>query len=123
MFGGTLLHSLDHVVIEGLPTEMPSQVEVDVGPLETLGAAIHVKDIAVPAGLTVLTDAEVLVATVAAPRVAEEVEVEEEEAPAASKRKRKGRKRNPRPMFEKAVGEGSSPPQLIPGLGQGDGGR
>jgi large subunit ribosomal protein L25 len=83
-FGGTLLHSLDHITVEGLPMEIPSQVEVDVSSLETLEAAIHVKDMAVPADLTVLTDPELLVAMVAPPRAAEEVvAVEEEAVPAA----------------------------------------
>ncbi|MFQ6019323.1 MAG: 50S ribosomal protein L25 [Dehalococcoidia bacterium] len=83
-FGGTLLHSLGHITVEGLPAEIPSEVEVDVGSLETLESALHVADLALPPGLTVLTDPEVVVATVVPPKVEEEVvpveEEEEEEA-------------------------------------------
>ena len=83
-FGGTLLHSLGHITVEGLPADIPSQVEVDVAELATLEAAIHVRDMPVVPGLTVLTDPELLVATVVPPKVEEEVvAVEEEEVVAA----------------------------------------
>lgn len=80
-YGGTLLHSLDYITVEGLPTDIPSQVEVDVSSLESIEAYIHVSDIAVPAGLAVLTDPQLVVATVAPPKV-EEVAAPVEEAAA-----------------------------------------
>jgi large subunit ribosomal protein L25 len=82
--GGTLLHSLDYITVEALPREIPSQVEVDVSGLEGLEVAIHVRDIPVPAGLTVLTNPDLLVATVAPPRVEEAVAVEEAAAEAVA---------------------------------------
>lgn len=78
-FGGTLLHSLDYITVEGLPADIPSQVEVDVSGLESIDSYIHVSDIPVPAGLTVLTDPQLVVATVAPPKV-EEIVVAPEEA-------------------------------------------
>ena len=91
LFSGTLLHGLDSITVEGLPTEIPSHVEVDVSGLEQIDHAIHVSDLIVPANLTVLTDPELVVAKVAPPAVerVEEVEavpeeaVPAEEAPAA----------------------------------------
>jgi large subunit ribosomal protein L25 len=81
-FGGTLLHSLNHIAVEGLPAAIPSEVEVDVGTLETLEAALHVADITLPSGLTMITDPEVVVATVVPPKVeVEEVPEEEEGVP------------------------------------------
>lgn len=77
-YGGTLLHSLDYITVEGLPTDIPSQVEVDVSSLDSIGAYIHVSDMPVPPELTVLTDPQLVVATVAPPKV-EEVAVPEEE--------------------------------------------
>jgi len=87
-YGGTLLHSLDRISVEGLPTDIPSVIEVDVGGLEEIDAAIHVGELKVPAGITVLTDAEQVVAKIAPPqveKVEEEVEavVAEGEAPEA----------------------------------------
>ena len=80
-YGGTLLHSLDRISVEGLPTDIPSVIEVDVSGLEEIDAAIHVGELKVPEGITVLTDAEQVVAKVAPPQV-EKVE-EEVEAVAA----------------------------------------
>ena len=89
-YGGTLLHGLDHITVEGLPTEVPSQVEADVSGLETMDAALHVRDLAAVSGVTVLTDPDVVVATVVPPKVegvpvAEEVLAEGEEAEGAAK--------------------------------------
>jgi len=88
-YGGTLLHSLDRISVEGLPTDIPSVIEVDVSGLEEIDAAIHVGELSVPAGIAVLTDAEQVVAKIAPPHVEKvEEEVAEEaavegEAPAA----------------------------------------
>ena len=80
-YGGTLLHSLDRISVEGLPTDIPSVIEVDVAGLEEIDAAIHVGELKVPEGITVLTDPERVVAKIAPPQV-EKVE-EEVEAVAA----------------------------------------
>jgi large subunit ribosomal protein L25 len=85
--GGTLLHSLDRISVEGLPTEIPSVIEVDVSGLTEIDATIHVIDLNVPGEVEVLTDAEQVVAKVAPPHVEKEPEevaeaVEGEEAEA-----------------------------------------
>ena len=76
--GGTLLHSLDRITVEGLPTEIPSHIEVDVTSLEQIDQSVHVGDLSIPSGLTVLTNPELVVAKVAPPVVerAEEEGVE-----------------------------------------------
>jgi large subunit ribosomal protein L25 len=76
--GGTLLHSLDRITVEGLPTEIPSVIEVDVSGLEEIDATIYVSELSVPGEVTVLTDPEQVVAKVAPPQVEKEVEEEEE---------------------------------------------
>ncbi len=75
--GGTLDHVLRHLRVECLPTDLPSGFTVDVSALQ-IGQAIHVKDIPVPAGVTVLNDPELTVFAVLAPKV------EVEETPAAT---------------------------------------
>ncbi len=81
--GGTLLHSLDSITVEGLPTDIPSVIEVEVSGLEEIDASIHVGELSVPDQVTVLSDPEVVVAKIAPPHVEKEVEeevVEGEEA-------------------------------------------
>ncbi len=82
-FSGTLLHSLDYITVEALPTEIPSHIEVDVTGLEQIDQSVHVADLSVPSELTVLTNPELVVAKVAPPAV-ERVEEEEAEAAAAA---------------------------------------
>ncbi len=77
--GGILVHGLDHVTVEALPTEVPSVIEVDADGLEAIDQALHVSDLQVPEGVTILTDMEQVVAKVAPPAVEIVEEVAEEE--------------------------------------------
>jgi large subunit ribosomal protein L25 len=77
--GGTLLHSMDSISVEGLPTDIPSAIEVDVSGLEEIDAAIHVEELSVPGEVTVLSDPDMVVAKIAPPHVEKEVEEEVEE--------------------------------------------
>ncbi len=75
-YGGILVHGLDRVSVEALATEVPSFIELDVSGLEHIDAALHVSDLVVPEGVTILTDMEQVVAKVSPPAV-EKVEEEE----------------------------------------------
>jgi large subunit ribosomal protein L25 len=71
--GGILLTVLDHVDIESLPDDVPATgLEVDITPITEINGAIHVGDLAAPAGVTVLTPADEVVVKVDPP-VSEEV--------------------------------------------------
>ena len=76
--GGTVVQSLEHLVLEALPTAMPSVIEVDISVLDEFGHSVLVRDLELPEGVIAMTDDAVAVATALAPRVAEEDEVEEE---------------------------------------------
>ena len=76
--GGIMVHGLDHVTVDALPTDVPSFIEIDVSGLEEIGDALKVSDLPIPVGVTVLTDIEQVVAKVAPPAV--ELVVEEEAA-------------------------------------------
>jgi large subunit ribosomal protein L25 len=78
-FGGILMHGLDHVTVEALPTEVPSFLEIDVSPLTEINQALHVSDLALPEDVTLLTDVEQVVAKVAPPAVEPVEEAPEEE--------------------------------------------
>lgn len=55
--GAVMLHLLDAVEIEARPMDLPDALELDISGLEELKSARHVGDLAVPAGVSVLTDA------------------------------------------------------------------
>ena len=87
--GRMLTHGITSLHIECLPDNLPSQIEVDISPLEEIEQAIHVKDIDIDPSITVHADPDQLVVKVSEARVkVEEVEevvegVEEvEEVPA-----------------------------------------
>ena len=81
--GGTLLHQRETVSVRALPDALPPALEVDISPLVDFEATIHVSDIVVPEGVTVLTDPAEPIARVQAPRVAEEPVVAAEQPEAA----------------------------------------
>jgi len=85
--GYTLTQSLTSVSIECLPDKLPPQIEVDLSPLEEVGQAIHVRDIALSPDITVHNDPDQMVARVSevyveveevVPEVAAEAEAEAE---------------------------------------------
>jgi large subunit ribosomal protein L25 len=79
--GLIILHQLDAVEIEALPKDLPDELVVSAETLAELHDKITVADLKIPAGVTVLTDAEHPIATVAESRAmaAEEAEAEEAE--------------------------------------------
>ena len=83
--GGVLLHLRDAVLVRAKPDDLPSGIELDITPLEDFDAVLHVSDLKVPEGVTMVTDASEPVARVQAPRIEEEpvaAEVAEGEAEA-----------------------------------------
>lgn len=71
--GGTLLQSLESLEVKSLPSALVSHIDVDVSALKTFDDVIRVSDIVVPAGIEVITDAEMAVASVQPPRSEEEM--------------------------------------------------
>ncbi|MBM3119204.1 MAG: hypothetical protein FJ006_06570, partial [Chloroflexi bacterium] len=74
----SVLHLIDSLHIEALPDHLPHSLEVDLSSLEELDSAIHVKDIRLGDGITLLSDAEQMVVKVVEAR--KEVEVAPVEA-------------------------------------------
>ncbi|NOT35219.1 MAG: 50S ribosomal protein L25 [Candidatus Eisenbacteria bacterium] len=68
--GGILEHGLREIEIRCLPTAIPTSIDIDVTAL-AIGDSIHVRDLKVE-GVTILSDADAVVAVVAAPTVMEE---------------------------------------------------
>jgi len=80
--GRMLVHGITSLSIECLPGNIPSQIEIDLSPLEDIDQAIHVKDIILDPEITVHVDSGQLVVKVSEAIVKEIVEevVEEVEA-------------------------------------------
>jgi large subunit ribosomal protein L25 len=70
--GGTLLHTVDRVRVRALPEALPEAFEVSVEPLIDFDAAIHLRDVAMPPGVTLLADPDEVVAKVIPQRAVEE---------------------------------------------------
>jgi len=73
-YNGVLLETLNSVQVEALPLDLPSSIEVDISVIKELEGAIHVGALRVPSTVTILTDPEIMIVKVAAPRVEEEEE-------------------------------------------------
>jgi large subunit ribosomal protein L25 len=65
--GGLLEQALFTLSVEALPADLPPAIVHDVSALD-IGGQVHVRDLAVPAAVTVTTDLDELVAQVAQPR-------------------------------------------------------
>jgi large subunit ribosomal protein L25 len=90
--GGILVQNMNSVEVECLPANMPHNIEVDLSVLTELDQAVHVKDLSVDEGVTILTDPEQSIIQIARSKVeveiaaelmAAEAEAEEEMAEAA----------------------------------------
>ena len=75
--GGVLEVILRTLDIECLPGDLPEAISVDVSALQ-IGDSIHIRDLKLPKGVTVLNDEDLTVVSVAPPTV------EEEPAPATA---------------------------------------
>ncbi len=77
-----LIQNLTSLHVEGLPTDLPRSIEVDLSVLEEVNQVIHVRDIAISDKLELLTDPDEVAVYMEEARVpVEEVEVTEEAPP------------------------------------------
>ena len=79
VLGGILEQLVHTLTVEAKPSDFPPSIEHDVTALE-IGSQVYVRDLVVPAGVTVLQNGDDLVAQISAPRVAEVEEAAEGEA-------------------------------------------
>ena len=79
---GVLTQLRTEIEVEGLPTDIPHQVDAEISGLVAVGDTLRVSDLTLPAGVTAVTDAEEPLAhlsaeTVEEPELAEAIEAEE----------------------------------------------
>ena len=77
-FGGLLEQIVREVNVEALPTAIPESISIDASAME-IGDALHISDLVAPDGVDFLDEGDVVIATVAASRMALQVEREDEE--------------------------------------------
>jgi len=73
--GGIMEHHLREIEIECLPTQIPEAIEIDAESVE-IGHSLHVSDIKPMEGIRIVTNPQIVILNVTAPRV--------EEAPAVA---------------------------------------
>ena len=73
--GGILDQTLREVELECMPQAIPEELRLDVSEL-LIGQSLHVRDLSVPEGATLLSDLDLSVVSVATPAVEEEPVVE-----------------------------------------------
>jgi len=77
-YGALMMHNLDSVEVRCLPTALVSQIEVDLSGLEEVGQGITVGDLTVPEGVEILTEDDVSIVIMQAPKKVEEDKPAEE---------------------------------------------
>lgn len=78
--GGILQYLLREIEIECLPDKIPGHIEIDISGLE-IGQSVHVSDLKLGEGVTVLNDPDEVIVNVVAPEVEEVVPAEAAAAP------------------------------------------
>lgn len=82
--GGVLLHLLDAIEVEGMASDLPEFIEVDISPLTEIDSILHAGDVKLPDGFILITDPNEGVAKVAATRAEKAEEAEEAATTAAA---------------------------------------
>ncbi len=75
---GILLHALSTVEVECLPGNLVDAIEVDLEDLTELDQALYIRDLAVPAGIDILTNPDEMIVRVVPLEEEEAIEEEEE---------------------------------------------
>ncbi|MBI4224775.1 MAG: 50S ribosomal protein L25 [Candidatus Sungbacteria bacterium] len=70
---GVLIRVVQELEVEALPQNLPHELRVDLSLLEVIGSTIHVKNITLPEGVTVIAALDETIAVVEAPRSEEDI--------------------------------------------------
>lgn len=72
--GGVLLKNMDHLELTCLPADLPHEITVDISSLKTFEDHIRVENLTLPKGVECLNASDDIIASVLAPRSAEELD-------------------------------------------------
>ena len=73
-FNAVMVHNIEELEVECLPTDLPVQIDVDISALAHPGEVIRVKDLHVSDKVEIFTDPETMVAVATFAKIEEEVE-------------------------------------------------
>ena len=75
-YGGIVTHALTSVMVEALPTSVPSVIDIDISEMTEIGQSIHVGDLPAMEGVEMVTDEGAVIVRIDLPAAerAEEVE-------------------------------------------------
>jgi large subunit ribosomal protein L25 len=71
LLGGTLVHGIETVKVRALPDRLPQSFEISIAPLTDFEVRLHVRDLVIPEGVTLLTDPDESIVHVLPPRIEE----------------------------------------------------
>lgn len=71
--GGSLIKTLDSILVECLPTDLVHAIDVDVTVMKAFGDMISVKDLKIPEGIHVLENPDETIAKIEAPMTEEQL--------------------------------------------------
>lgn len=74
--GASVVKVLHEIEISGLPKDLPQKLSIDLSALKTIEDQIFAKDIILPAGITLITNPEEVVAAVSVAKAEEETPAE-----------------------------------------------
>lgn len=63
-YNGVLVHNLEQLEVECLPMDLPERIDIDIAALKQIGDGIRVRDVAISDKVTILSDADEMVAVV-----------------------------------------------------------
>ncbi|MEO8357969.1 MAG: 50S ribosomal protein L25 [Chloroflexota bacterium] len=72
-FNAVLVHNLEQLEVEALPTDLPERIDVDISILAKPGEGIRVRDVKVADNVRILNDPDTMVAVATFAKVEEEV--------------------------------------------------
>lgn len=108
--GGTLMRNIESVEVKCLPKDLVSHIDVDLGVLKTFDDVIKVKDLTIPAGITITSpNDEDLVAKSTAALTEEEIKAMEEAAAPVDLGKIEVAGKKKEEEGEEAAAEGAEP--------------
>ena len=70
--GGTLVKNISEIEVRALPQDLPKEIKINVGGLETFEDKVLIKDLKLPAGVKILRSSEEIIARIAPPEKVEE---------------------------------------------------
>jgi len=76
---GVLVQNIDDIEVEAMPTELPSEIRVDLSVIQEVGHKVTVEELSLAPGIRVLTDPNEWIVQVVPLRVAEVEVIEAEE--------------------------------------------